>query len=328
MFQDGTNKRLNGDLMQLSSGKGAIVLVAYNRPEELRRVISAIRNSQREDINELLIALQLGNAEVEEICRKIDWIKTRIIVSNPNFDSIKKRINYNVFQGIASAFQNSLNEWIVLIEDDILVANDFFRFIATMMNSFASEKRFFGVNGFSGIPSQKVSPSEFGTYRYGFGWGWAINRRIWNYLNNYWNGNEDFHWDGLIEPIVKTGFVVMPLRSRILNIGFNERASHTFKVDGSSDVQESKLQESFMSNFFSGQYVERTQDLNWRRDCRRYLNTKSLVGVIVGFVYNIQSRLRIKPKDKRFVYRIKAKAIGIFEIGLDLLYIQSYSRNR
>jgi hypothetical protein len=305
--------------MQPSSGKGAIVLVAYNRPVELRSVISAIKNCKREEINELVIALQLGNDEVQDICSKIDWIKTRITISNPDFVSIKKRINYNVFQGISSAFQNSLNDWIVLIEDDIVVASDFFRFVSRIMAQYSGEEKFFGVNGFSGIHSEKVTPSEFGTYRYGFGWGWAINRKIWNYLNNYWNGNEDFHWDVLIEPVVKTGFVVMPLQSRILNIGFNERASHTFKIDGGVDTQETKLKESFMSSDFAGQYVERTQHLNWRRDCRIYIDSGSIRGKIVGLVYNIENILRINPRDRLFVSRIKAKVIQMCEIILDLL---------
>lgn len=314
--------------MKTSSLKGAIVLVAHNRPEELQRVLASIKSSKRQVINELIIALQIGNQEVENLCYEIDWIHTRILEKRHASESIKKRINQNVFAGIKAAFDDPVNDWVVVIEDDIVVAEDFFRFISEIMERFYADKNFFGVNGFSGLPRQNDTSSQFGRYRYGFGWGWALHREKWLSLNQYWSGQEDFHWDQLIEPIVKTGFVVMPLQSRILNIGFNERASHTHKKKQDIHPQEKKLIDSFVQLNPTQPYEEKSLDLKWRNDCRVYFNSPKLLSLIVSKIYKIKKIYRIGPEDIQLNRQFRAKINGILDLALDIIYTMCRLKSR
>lgn len=304
----------------LHRDKGAIVVIAYNRPEELREVLSSIRRSRREYVNELVIVLQHGNMEVEKICNEVDWMNSRIVITYPDSPSLKKRINGNVYAGIKTAFENGQNKWIALIEDDIVVAQDFFTFVSSSMSKFSEEEKFFGVNGFSGISREFSLPSQFGKYRYGFGWGWAISRKTWGQLRNYWNGNEDFHWDGLIESIAKTGFVIMPLQSRIINIGFNERASHTTKTNGEVELQERKLLDSFVGVYDGDYYVERRIDLKWRSDCRVFLHSSNLVSSLVDGIYRLKKMCRIRPKSAMFQVKCLRKVNSLLELAIDRLY--------
>ena len=310
----------SGEVTHPNSEFGAIVLVAYNRPLELRRVLSSIQNSQRDNVNELIIVLQTGNSEVENICKEVKWIDKRIYLTDHKSKSIKLKINSNVHRGLKAAFENRSNQWAALIEDDIVLAEDYFNFVGTLMNRFSSSKKFFGVNGFSGIPHNESNSAQYGKYRYGFGWGWAINRHKWEQLSKYWSGNEDFHWDGLIEPIVKTGFVVMPFQSRILNIGFNERASHTFKEQGTVVEQEQKLLNSFVKSHRSDLYEESERDLKWRNDCRVYLDSRRLRPRIINSVYLLNKCLRVQPRNGIIGQRIKAKVNTVLELILDRLY--------
>ena len=307
--------------MEFSSTKGAIVLVAYNRPDELQRVLSSIKSSKREIINELVISLHLGNRDVEALCYEIDWIRTRILEKRHDSSSTKKKINQNVFAGIKGAFENPANDWAVVIEDDIVVSEDFFFFVSEMMKRFSKDKNFFGINGFSGVPRKNSKSSEFGRYRYGFGWGWALSREKWISLNRYWSGQEDFHWDQLIEPVVKSGYVIMPLQSRIKNIGFNEKASHTYRKGQDFYVQEQKLLDSFVETTSNGLYEERSIDLNWRHDCRVYLNFPRWQALIVSGIYKIKKICRTKPQDSALIPFLKSIANRVLDLIVNSIYV-------
>ena len=288
---------------------GAILLVAFNRPAELTLVLDSVKNSNLDPIKRLVVVQQPGNIEVSDICSRIDWADTELCLNQPIGNSVASKINNNIYTGLNLSFSDVNVDWVAVLEDDIVVAKDFFKFIDYIMKRYSDSKNFRGVNGFSGVlGNEENSADQYGEYRYGFGWGWAINRRNWELLQRIWNGKEESHWDVQVENFVKTGFVVMPVRSRILNVGFNGRATHTKRINSSVIAQEEKLRKSFVDVYYSGSYLKVQKDLNWRKDCRPYLQPSNLFAILVSITYKIAFFFRplasgAKPSEmfRRFV---------------------------
>ena len=305
----------------LTMKHGAILLITFNRPTELSLVLDSIHRSNLDSIRRLVVIQQPGNSQISEICSKINWIEFEHHLNEPPGKSTPSHINNNIFVGLDLVFQDSNIDWVAVLEDDIVVARDFFRFIDFVIKFYASDRDFRGVNGFSGLPNNEDNTSDqFGEYRYGFGWGWAINRRTWSLLQKFWNGKEETHWDGHVEHLVKTGFVVMPIRSRILNIGFNERATHTKRVGNSIPQEEEKLNRSFLSTQYLGVYRRVTKSLDWRKDCRIYVRTPVVLALSISMLYRVLFYFRPLIADCGLCYRLKRAVRRTCEFMLDKLY--------
>jgi hypothetical protein len=300
---------------------GAILLVTFNRPTELSMVMESVKRAKRDSIKKMLVVQQPGNSQISDMCTKVDWIDFELELNTPSGKTVASKINNNIFIGINLLFQDPDIEWVSVLEDDIVVSYDFFEFVNYIMKLYHSDQNFRGVNGFSGLPDNEINtPDQFGEYRYGFGWGWAINRNTWSLLQEIWSGNEEAHWDGHVEHLVKTGFVVMPIRSRILNIGFNERATHTKKYENSLLPEEEKLRESFVSTSYTGRYKRVVKDLDWREDCRSYLRSPASLRRLSQWVYRISYYFRPRHTDnnlQRGIYRIMQRSC---EVVLRKLY--------
>ena len=296
---------------------GSILLLAYQRPEVLRESILALKNSYKYKINEMVIVFQGDNPEVLNIIDGIDWIDYRVIRTDYQAHvSSKEAINRNLFRGLCEVFSNSKTDYVAVIEDDICVSRDFFNFIDCAYELNAKDKYFRAVNGFSGIPRQSTQASNFGKYRFGVGWGWALPKSTWFELRKFWFGDENEHWDGLIESYMKTGFVVAPGMSRIRNIGFGEGATHTNSAsDPATLLIQEKIQESFVGSIDTQMselnYVYVAKELNWREDCRIFEYPVNIRGRVNQALYLSMHKLHHLSRKVPPISKAIQKAISI-----------------
>lgn len=303
------------------SPNGSAVVIAYNRPNELLASLTAIKESDRSNLNQLIIVLQRGNERVEQICKEIDWIEPTILISDASSGSPMSRINMNVYKGLDYAFSIQENQWVAIIEDDIVIAKDFFRFASYVVSKYREDKEFFGFNGFSGIKRSDASAGDYGKYRYGLGWGWVITKSSWERLGRIWTGEENTHWDVHVEHFVKSGFVIMPMQSRILNIGFNERATNTKKELGEINSQEIRLNNSFVSELYTGDYHEAFRDLEWRNDCRRYLNRPRMLALAINLLYKLNATIQLHIESSVSPSKVGGKIYQIIDYLIRTLYL-------
>lgn len=289
--------------------RGKILLLAHKREAELELVLNSIKNSDLSSIDSLLTVQQDLNPGVSRLLKEIDWIahQNKNVVRNPLF-SVEQQINSNLYAGLEHAFSDPKVDFVSVLEDDIVVAFDYFNFAMKLCTRYGNNSAFRGVNGFSGVPRGFGDENEYCLYRYGLGWGWTITREVWLKLNTFWIGKENEHWDGLVEHYVKTGFVVMPILSKINNIGFGNSATHTIRSEGSQlHPDEKKLLESFKSTTnFQSEYRYVIKRLNWRSDCLPYLSTKNIRGKLVDSLYHLNWILWKHTKSK---YRSKGVAV-------------------
>jgi hypothetical protein len=271
---------------------GSILLLAYQRPEVLVKSILSLEKARRVNISDLTVVFQEGDSSVNSQLEGIDWITKRIFrTSYPANNSSAKSINSNIHLGLTESFNNPNCDYVVVIEDDICVSVDFFEFVYSVYSQNNTNKKFRGINGFSGIPRQLTSCENYGKYRYGVGWGWVLTRESWNSVQRFWTGNEEEHWDGLVEPYFRSGYIVAPGMSRIQNLGFGNSATHT---RSENDLEVAKVEQRLTDSFVgdAAQVESKVgfrlaqQDLNWRADCFQFISLRRFDGLLIQMLFS------------------------------------------
>lgn len=274
------------------NNKSAVAIVCFNRARELQKTLDSIEFASFA-APERVIVCQLGDPEVERIVRDLDSTKFRkfFLPARKDNESSMCLINRNVHKAISECFKLNVDR-VIILEDDIEVHPHFFEFVSQMHEVHGADPKFRAINGFSAYSNSNKDTIGYGKYVYGVGWGWSINRTTWINLQKYWQGNEDLHWDGLIEPYIRTGFVVMPNWSLILNNGLAGNGTHS----GENRDLYNSIKASFECNSISSsKYWQYNQiDLNWRSDCFTHMNPKS----IKGFIQQLLNYVLFKSRDK------------------------------
>ena len=119
-----------------------------------------------------------------------------------------------------------------MLEDDTVLLRDSLLFFDKIHHEYKNSVSFRGINGLSD-KANTFCDSELENYylkgNFGLGWGWSINRRVFEELLKIWTGLEDDHWDAIIEPYIRTGFVINPIRSRVINLGLDGTGTNSRK---------------------------------------------------------------------------------------------------
>lgn len=270
---------------------GSILLLAHRRAEILRETVQAFKRADRTGISELVVVIQGSDPEVLELVKNIDWISCKIISTDyPEGTSAKEAINRNLHLGLKHSFSINANEYVVVLEDDICVSRDFFLFVKASFEQNSEDKYFRAINGFSGVPREETAATNYGKYRFSVGWGWVLPRRTWDDLEGIWHGDENEHWDGLLESFMKTGYTVAPGMSRIQNIGFGEGATHTNAADDPSVLlTQQKIDASYIDTHLDSnmpaKFLYVPGQLNWREDCREFMYPDNRRGLLIQALY-------------------------------------------
>lgn len=257
--------------------KSPLLFLIFNRPDVTNIVFQAIREAQPK---QLYIAAdgpresRVGESELclqaKDIVSKVDWdCDVKMLYRKENLGC-----KYAVSSGIDWFFSH-VNEGIIL-EDDCLPSNDFFRFCDEMLEKYRNDTRirFIGGSNFQNNNSPTKESYYFSNLSHV--WGWASWKRTWDSydveLKHY--TNEDFHtifsnvfgnkllaadwteivlklinnqidtWDYQmsITNILNNGLSVIPHKNLISNIGFGQNATHTIKTNGFENLQHQQLE--------------------------------------------------------------------------------------
>jgi len=237
-----------------------ILLIAFNRPDEAKRVFEQIRLSRP---IKLYIACdgprpqKAGELErvekVRQLANEVDWpceVRTRFLNEN-----------LGCGRAVSSAiewFLKDAGEGIIL-EDDCLPTPAFFRFCSIMLDRYRNDERVGVIAGSNMAPLVELESS------YGFStilscWGWATWKRTWNKYTlqpkpievgeraveglhkntveflrdtSLKISNGAIHtWDYqlMIQLLRTSQLVVVPRENLVLNIGFNGSGAHYTKT--------------------------------------------------------------------------------------------------
>jgi len=248
--------------MSLRKANQAILVICYRRTTHLIKVLEALANSQSIENYKIVFVVQDPVEPVLQIARSFPYDYEILTTESPSYYSSAQSINMNLFTGLRHCFKVLNSEYVVVLEDDIVLSADALMFFESVMTAQAGHSGFRGVNGFSETIAPFSNSVNYVRVHHGLGWGWAINQRTYSQLCKFWSGTEDNHWDFIFESFVRTGYVVNPIQSRVINIGFDETATHT---SGDTDLGRS-IQASFFSNQtpLSDGFSEIDIDFFWR----------------------------------------------------------------
>ncbi|MCF0058308.1 nucleotide-diphospho-sugar transferase [Dyadobacter sp. CY356] len=244
--------------------KSPVLLLVFNRPDTTQLVFEQIRKGKPDKLYIAADGARDNKDGEKELCQQtrellnIDWdceVKTLFRENNLG-------CKLAVSGGIKWFFENE-EEGIVL-EDDCLPNEDFFRFCDSLLEKYRFDTRIMHIGG------TNLLSKKFGTDTYYFSkftnvWGWASWRRVWvNYDENLDKLDEFIKLDllkyvyqkdtvrkYLTNAFIQTrnnyintwdyqyaflnfwnnGLSVCPNYNMITNIGFNERGTHTNEVD-------------------------------------------------------------------------------------------------
>ena len=242
--------------------KVPILLIAYNRPKCIARVIESIKEVRP---SKLYVACDGPNENIEN--NKKVYLTRKIIKENINW-ATKLKMKFNdKNEGCKYAVSNAI-KWFfeyeregIILEDDILPHVDFFHFCEILLKKYRNDDRVWCITGSNHV-GKNIGDGSYFFSRYNHCWGWATWKRCWDQYNVemllwpkyksmkflktnfpdkkeylYWNkfftsfyengspGTWDYQW--FFTSLINNGLTITPNINLIENIGFGPDATHT-----------------------------------------------------------------------------------------------------
>jgi hypothetical protein len=239
-----------------------ILFIIFNRPDTTQRVFDKIKEAQPQRLYVAADGPRATKPAEAEMCeqaraiiKRVDWpceVKTFFRDSNLG-------CKHAVSSAIDWYFENE--EEGIILEDDCLPANDFFRYCDTMLERYRHDTRIRHVGGCNLQMGQKWGDASYYFSNMTHVWGWAGWRRVWKEydkelsryhsneirpqlgtifsdkfivdtweeLFNHVKGGRIDTWDyqlGFLN-FFNNSLSVIPNVNLISNIGFGENSTHT-----------------------------------------------------------------------------------------------------
>jgi GR25 family glycosyltransferase involved in LPS biosynthesis len=242
-----------------------ILIIGWRRPEHIKEVIDAVRNVLPTKIFVAVDGPRLGD-EFEEERRLIEQTKA-VIEKEIDWDC-ELKLNYQkhnlgcrvaVSTAITWFFEQVENG--IILEDDCVPSDDFFRFASEMLDKYRENNRIMHITGSNFNRGRNFNKNSYYFSIYNHMWGWATWKRAWkqydfnesywvelksiNFLYRYLNSNiEAKFWTKYFEEIfvhktldtwdyvwrlniwTNNGLTITPNVNLVTNIGFDELATH------------------------------------------------------------------------------------------------------
>lgn len=234
-----------------------VAFFIYNRPELTRQVFSAIKRAKPKQLFIIAdghkdSADELRCAEARRVVAAIDWdveIKT-------NFSEINMGCGERIISGLNWVFEQT--ETAIILEDDCLPSDTFFRFCDELLNYYRHDERVMHISGCNLLGISAPEDASYFFSRYILPpWGWATWKRAWKKFNpqlDTWLRHKKriFHhisqehfdkWTDTFEYIRlnrvtwdvpwnvdiwnNNGIGIIPGTNLVKNIGFGEQATFT-----------------------------------------------------------------------------------------------------
>ncbi|MHB8913395.1 MAG: hypothetical protein ACYC4I_00025 [Minisyncoccota bacterium] len=156
-----------------------VLFVIFNRPDTAQKVFDEIRKAQPKYLYVAADGPREGNEKDERLCRE-----SRAIIGQVDWPCEVKTLfrdkNLGCKMGVSSAiswfFENV--EAGIILEDDCVPHQSFFRFAGDMLEKYKDEERVMMVTGLNPVNTYKTSTSYYFSRHFSI-WGWATWRRAW-----------------------------------------------------------------------------------------------------------------------------------------------------
>jgi hypothetical protein len=244
--------------------KTPVALIIFNRPECTARVLEVLARVRPQHLMVIADGPRAGNALDEVRCRetralieKIDWdcqVET-------NFSAVNLGSKRRPETGLDWVFTRV--EEAIILEDDCLPHEDFFRFCDELLERYRDDRRVMMISGCCFFEMTERATASYHFSLLASTWGWATWRRAWE-LNDPWlerwpqvvesrliehlfpdpvharfwydvfarildgrlHDAWDYQWQ--LACWFNSGYRIFPSVNLISNIGYGDDATHTF----------------------------------------------------------------------------------------------------
>ncbi len=159
------------------TGRIPIAMPTYNRPDYLQHVIQALRQCDQVDQFMLVTSEEPGFPEVAAIIETVDFMPVARQTHDGQWGG-----NANSLFAIQSAF--ALNDWAVVLQDDVVPAPDFLNLMLWGLRTFKADPAVAAVCGYRSDQKLEVAPNPqrlaaAQRLRRFAPWGWATWKDRW-----------------------------------------------------------------------------------------------------------------------------------------------------
>lgn len=236
-----------------------VAIFAYNRKDHLKKTVDALlQNKYSEDTEVFFFSdgskCETDNSKIEEVREYLNRLQ-----GFKKIHVIERKTNYGLAKNIEEGVTWILSKYekIIVLEDDIVTAKGFLKYMNDALCIYEKEKSVMEISGYS-VPADYIGQPETVFLKFGDCWGWATWRRAWDHFNrdtnriikrfnlldiyhfnlegktNFWNQilsnkNGDINtwaifWTAAI--YLNNGYMLYPTRSLVKNIGFDGTGEH------------------------------------------------------------------------------------------------------
>ena len=246
-----------------------VALIIFNRPDTTKRVFEQVAKAKPRRLFIIADGPRGDRPGEREKCAAV-----RTIVEGVSWDcEVFKNysdVNLGCGRGPAAAITWVFEhvEEAIILEDDCLPDQSFFRFCHELLEKYRHDERVMSISGTKIASDSTRLPYSYFFSRLPKGWGWATWRRAWEHFDfdlNLWPELRDTSWLGQIledpsavgswshvfdrvlasdETVdywdhqwtfaswVQNGLAVVPQTNLVSNIGFGEDGTHTKNPTG------------------------------------------------------------------------------------------------
>lgn len=239
-----------------------VLFLVFKRPDTTAQVMEAIRQARPPRLYVAADGPRKDRpgetepcAEARRIATAVDWpCEVKTLFRNRNLGC-----GISVSEAITWFFENE--EEGIILEDDCVPSNSFFRYCAELLDKYREDERVMCISG-NNFQGRQVTPYSYYFSRYMHSWGWASWRRAWKLYDfrmslwpefrnsgglRAWSGGDaafERYWEMIFNDMAEGkidtwdyqwlfacwshgGLTCLPEKNLVRNIGFGKDATHT-----------------------------------------------------------------------------------------------------
>lgn len=202
--------------------KAPILLIGFNRPDIIQQSLNNLGNYA---IQKLYVAIDGPRPGNEEDVKNVSQVR-QIVKSIDFCPNVKYKISDNnngaeVTVSSAITWVLEKEEYVIVMEDDIIAHESFFRFMDDMLERYKNDERVAMVSGCNYTPMPFPNSEDYCFCQSGHTWGWATWARVWKNYDLFENVKEEYLTDSFLCSISANKKIAKNRKHRFLKIKEN-----------------------------------------------------------------------------------------------------------
>lgn len=162
-----------------------IIVFAYNRLEHLKRTLHALAAADGAKESELIIFADgyKGSSDKNAVLMTQEYVKEYALKNKfRKTDAIIKESNMGLAESVISGVTEVIDQYgsVIVVEDDIVVAKDFLRFMNQALDYYQDNKKVWSISGWApGLDNKKLTLEDTYAWYRCSSWGWATWKDRW-----------------------------------------------------------------------------------------------------------------------------------------------------